>query len=175
MLFSAGLHWITFAPAIFFLGIAGAVQAWGTRGLVGRLGLEALPEQVAALIGLDLDSALTMVATLLAVAMVGTGLARVLSTRLAVTANGVRWERRGLRAHEVTARFETIESVDVEQGFLGRLLGYGTVNVLGRNAIGRRRRIAQPAAFRKVFNDQMSKWLCRDLGTDPRGKRAMTG
>jgi hypothetical protein len=147
VIFSTGLHWITLAPALLCMGIAGAVENWGTSGLVERLGLEALPEQMMATLGFDLDSLIATLAVLVAVVGLGRGLVHALSTHLRVTSSGVHWEQRGFRAHEVSAGFEVIDGVRVEQGLLGRILGYGTVNVLGRNAIGRRRRMSRPEAF----------------------------
>lgn len=170
--YSAGPHWIALEPGAFFLGIAAAVQHWGTSDLVERFELDAIPEQVMSITGSDLDSAITTLALLLGVVALGRGLARVLFTRLRVTPSSVRWEQRGLRSHDLAAGFGSVEGLEVEQGFLGRLLGYGTVNVRGRNAIGRRRRISRPTAFRKACNDQMSTWLCRPLASDPRRKKA---
>ena len=48
-----------------------------------------------------------------------------------------------------------IESVNVDQSLLGRLLGYGTITVIGTG--GTREtfdRIAQPLVFRKAFQEQ---------------------
>lgn len=48
-----------------------------------------------------------------------------------------------------------IESVNVDQSLLGRLLGYGTITVIGTG--GSREtfnRIAHPLAFRKAFQEQ---------------------
>jgi len=48
-----------------------------------------------------------------------------------------------------------IESVNVDQSFLGRLLGYGTITVIGTG--GTREtfdRITDPLAFRRAFQEQ---------------------
>lgn len=48
-----------------------------------------------------------------------------------------------------------IESVNVDQSLLGRILGYGTITVIGTG--GTREtfdRIANPLAFRKAFQEQ---------------------
>jgi hypothetical protein len=161
VVFSTGLHWTTLAPGLFFLAIAGATRNWGTAGLVERLGQEHLAERVQAAIGFDLDTLIVTLALGIGVPVFVRALIRLLGTHFRVTARGLRWEVRG---HDLTAGFETIESVRVDQGLLGRLLGYGTVSVLGRNAIGRRRRVSRPDAFRKAADDHMAAWLCRDLG-----------
>jgi uncharacterized membrane protein YdbT with pleckstrin-like domain len=52
-----------------------------------------------------------------------------------------------------------IESVNVDQSLLGRLLGYGTITVIGTG--GTREtfdRIAHPFAFRKAFQEQESEF-----------------
>jgi hypothetical protein len=169
--FSIGLHWITLVPGFLCLGIAAAVHQWGTTGLAEQVGLEDAVDQVAATIGYDLDAAVVLVAALAGVPWLLTALLRLVSTRLQVSASTVEWKG-GMGAQPVTVSFGAIESLDLEQGALGRLLGYGTLHFRGRNALGRRRSMARPVAFRTVFNDQMSTWLCRDLGGDPRRKRA---
>jgi hypothetical protein len=172
VIFSTGLHWTTLAPGLLFLVVAGAARNWGTAGLLERAGLEALPERVMAATGFELDTLIATLAVVIGVPAFARGLVRALCTSFRVTSRGVRWEQRGFGAHDLWAGFESVESVQVQQGVLGRILGYGTVSVLGRNAIGRRRRIAQPHAFRKAADDQTSKWLCRDLGTGARRKTA---
>ena len=52
-----------------------------------------------------------------------------------------------------------IESVNVDQSLLGRLLGYGTITIIGTG--GTREtfdRIAHPLAFRKAFQEQESEF-----------------
>lgn len=170
VVFSTGPHWITLSPALFCLGIAGAVERWGTGPLVERLGLAVLAEEVA-----TIDFAVGALVVVGVIAGIVVGLLRATSTRLRVTTGGVRWEQRGLGAHDVAAGFDVIDGVQVQQGILGRILGYGTVDVRGRNAIGRRRRIARPDAFRRAVEDQMSTWLCRDLGSGQRRTKLATG
>jgi hypothetical protein len=161
VVFSTGLHWTTLAPGLFFLAIAGATRNWDTAGLVERFGQEELPARVQAATGFDLDTLIVTLALVIGVPVFVRALIRLLGTRFRVTGRGLRWEVRG---HDLTAGFETIESVRVDRGLFGGMLGYGTVTVLGRNAIGRRRRIARPDAFRKAADDSMAAWLCRDLG-----------
>lgn len=48
-----------------------------------------------------------------------------------------------------------IESVNVDQPLLGRLLGYGTITVIGTGGTRETfERIAHPLAFRKAFQEQ---------------------
>src|SRR6185503_10733265 len=101
-IFSAGLHWIAFAPALVCLGIAASVQNWGTHDLVEALGVEAVPEQVMGVTGFDLDTTIVMIALVVAAAAFCRGLLRALTTRLQVTASGVRWKRGGLRTEELS-------------------------------------------------------------------------
>jgi uncharacterized membrane protein YdbT with pleckstrin-like domain len=55
-----------------------------------------------------------------------------------------------------------IESVNVDQSLLGRLIGYGTITVIGTG--GTREtfdRIAHPLAFRKAFQEQEGEFEVR--------------
>jgi hypothetical protein len=169
-IYTASLHWITLAPAVFCLGIAAAVQRWGTSTLFERVGWDTIPAELASTTGFELDATITVLALLIGIPVFIGGVSKIFSTRFRVTASGVRWEH-GRR--DVSAGFGTIGDVEVEQGLFGRLLGYGTVTLRGRNAIGRRRDIARPAEFRAALNNAMSAWLCRDLGQDPRRKKAV--
>lgn len=48
-----------------------------------------------------------------------------------------------------------IESVNVDQSLLGRLLGYGTITVIGTGGTRETfERLAHPVAFRKAFQEQ---------------------
>lgn len=52
-----------------------------------------------------------------------------------------------------------IESVNVDQSLLGRLLGYGTITVIGTGGTRETfERIAHPLAFRKAFQEQESEF-----------------
>ncbi|HET7057261.1 MAG TPA: PH domain-containing protein [Nitrospiraceae bacterium] len=52
-----------------------------------------------------------------------------------------------------------IESVNVDQSLLGRLVGYGTITVIGTGGTRETfHRIAHPLAFRKTFQEQESEF-----------------
>ena len=52
-----------------------------------------------------------------------------------------------------------IESVNVDQSLLGRLVGYGTITVIGTGGTRETfHRIAHPLAFRKAFQEQESEF-----------------
>lgn len=59
------------------------------------------------------------------------------------------------RTHE--NQINRIERINVEQGILGRLLGYGTIVVSGSGgAISRFASVADPLTFRKRIQEQIS-------------------
>lgn len=68
-----------------------------------------------------------------------------------------------------------VESVEVEQGILGRLLDYGTIVVIGSGTTrGRFKNIADPMAFRLHVNDQIEQRTRADspaVMTAGRGER----
>lgn len=109
------LHWIVFAPAIglfcaaAFLRIAiGAVEPSAT--VAGWIGL--------------------IVAAMGAVSLLGTAVTRA-STEIAVTTKRVIHKRGLVWRKSMEMNVEKVESVDVDQSILGRMLGYGTITIKG--------------------------------------------
>ncbi|HKO09599.1 MAG TPA: PH domain-containing protein [Alphaproteobacteria bacterium] len=56
------------------------------------------------------------------------------TTEIAVTDRRVIYKRGFIRRHTIEMNMDKIESVDVDQTILGRILGYGTVTVRGTGA-----------------------------------------
>ena len=57
-----------------------------------------------------------------------------------------------IKRHTVEMNMDKIESVDVDQSLLGRLLNYGTIHVFGTGeGIESLRRIAAPLALRNAI------------------------
>ena len=97
------------------------------------------------------------IALLIAIALVVlAGLASLFSawfrrwtTEVAATDRRVIFKRGFIRRHTVEMNMDKIESVDVDQSILGRILDYGTVTVRGTGAsIEPLPLIASPVAFR---------------------------
>ena len=63
-----------------------------------------------------------------------------------------------IRRETLELNLQRIESVNVDQSLMGRLLGYGTVTIIGTG--GTREpfpRIAHPLEFRKAVQEQLSR------------------
>jgi uncharacterized membrane protein YdbT with pleckstrin-like domain len=73
-------------------------------------------------------------------------------TELAVTDRRVIYKCGFISRHTVEMNMDKIESVDVDQSLLGRMLNYGTIHVLGTGeGIESLRRIAAPLALRNAI------------------------
>ena len=73
-------------------------------------------------------------------------------TEFAVTDRRVIYKCGFISRHTVEMNMDKIESVDVDQSLLGRLLNYGTIHVLGTGeGIESLRRIAAPLALRNAI------------------------
>ena len=112
---------------------AGRISAWALWHLIG-LGIILLP-----LFGVGL--------VFLIIAYV-----RYQSTELAVTTKRVIVKHGFIRRQTVEINLSKVESIQVDQGFLGRMLNFGTLIVAGTGTshaplVG----IADPMAFRRAF------------------------
>lgn len=73
-------------------------------------------------------------------------------TEFVVTDRRVIYKRGLISRHTVEMNMDKIESVDVDQSLLGRMLGYGTIHVLGTGqGIESLPRIAAPLALRNAI------------------------
>jgi uncharacterized membrane protein YdbT with pleckstrin-like domain len=73
-------------------------------------------------------------------------------TEFAVTDRRVIYKCGFISRHTVEMNMDKIESVDVDQSLLGRMLNYGTIHVLGTGeGIESLRRIAAPLALRNAI------------------------
>jgi uncharacterized membrane protein YdbT with pleckstrin-like domain len=133
------LHWVIFLRAYLMLAAAFAV------GILTRLVVSA-PQQV--LIGYAIALLLLVLGV---VAVVGQALARA-ATEMVVTDHRVIVKRGLLSLHTVEMNTDKVESVDVDQSFLGQMLGYGTVTVHGTGARWDPiTLLADPLAFRNAI------------------------
>ena len=73
-------------------------------------------------------------------------------TEFAVTSRRVIYKRGFISRHTAEMNMDKVESVDVDQSLLGRLLDYGTIHVLGTGqGIEHLHRIASPLALRNAI------------------------
>jgi uncharacterized membrane protein YdbT with pleckstrin-like domain len=111
------IHWVVYLPGLVL-------------GLIGIIGLGYMARNGA-------NSALLLfVAVIEAAALVSLARAwfRRWTTEVAVTDRRVIYKRGFVRRHTIEMNMDKIESVDVDQSILGRILGYGTVTVRGTGA-----------------------------------------
>ena len=133
VLLLAKMHWINYVRAIFL-----AVLAL----LVAGFGLIAITAIAFVIAGLLL--------VLSAIAFVRTYL-NVGSTELAVTNQRVIYKTGMLKRDTVEQQLNRIDSVSVDQTYLGRMLGYGEVDIRGSgNSFTPTHKIAHPLEFRKA-------------------------
>lgn len=130
------LHWIVYLPGLVLFAIAVALAA--AIGAAGQLG-NFVPYL---LIALDLVMLVSLL-TLLAAAV------RRWTTEIAVTDRRVIFKRGLIRRHTIEMNMDKVETVDVDQSLVGRLLGYGDIVVRGTgSSIEPFRKIAAPLDFR---------------------------
>jgi uncharacterized membrane protein YdbT with pleckstrin-like domain len=116
VVYETGLHWLIFGRAILVL-IAALALAIGSFYAPGNMGPPLLlAAGIVALFGLVL---------LLA------ALIRRAGTELAVTDQRVVYKSGIIARHTIEMNRAKVESVDVDQSLLGRILGYGTVQLRG--------------------------------------------
>ncbi len=133
IMYRANLHWIIYSAPLFFglVGIVIVASSLGNRYQAALGGLGVLFLIVAGLLGLS----------------------RWIISRtseFAVTNKRVVIKVGLIRRHTLELLLAKVESIGVEQGVLGRILGYGTIVVVGTG--GTREsftNIAQPLEFRK--------------------------
>ncbi len=112
----ARLHWLIYGRAVLLL-VAAAV-----------LGIAALYAQGTAQNVADYGALAVLI---LALVTAGAAAIRRATTELVVTDRRVIFKRGIVSRHTVEMNRAKIESVDVDQSLLGRILGYGTVVVRG--------------------------------------------
>ena len=62
-----------------------------------------------------------------------------------------------IRRQTVELNLQRVESVSVDQTIMGRILGYGTITIIGTGGTREPfRRIAHPLEFRKAVEEQLS-------------------
>ncbi|HEY4862746.1 MAG TPA: PH domain-containing protein [Xanthobacteraceae bacterium] len=113
ILFASTIHWLIYTPAILLLiaAIAATFQTLGGSEFVWRL-----------------ISLLCFAAALLSAARAWF---KRWTTEIAVTNRRIIYKRGFIRRHTIEMNMEKVESVDVNQSLLGRILGYGDVLVRG--------------------------------------------
>ena len=132
------LHWTIFTRAILFGAISFVIFVYTRR-------LEAANARDLGLIGAGLALAVA------ALSFLHAWFLRWI-TELAVTNHRVIYKRGFLRRYTVEMNMDKVETVDVVQSILGRLLGYGTIRVRGTGqGIENLNHVADPVGLRNAI------------------------
>lgn len=127
-------HWRVYIPAACLLLLA--IAALATSSYVAA-NLAPVPQYAAALLAL-------LAAASWLPAFIGRW-----TTELAVTNRRIIFKSGLFRRHTMEMNMSKVESVDVDQSVVGRILGFGTVTIRGTGGgIEPMRNIADPIAFR---------------------------
>ena len=110
------LHWVEYLIAAQFIAVAGVIFALETYGVVKVT-------TTARFVVLAVAALLLLIGI---VKIIGTMIARW-TTEFAVTSHRVVSKRGLIRRDVVEIAIEKVEGVDLQQGIIGRLLGFGTV------------------------------------------------
>jgi uncharacterized membrane protein YdbT with pleckstrin-like domain len=139
IVYSTKLHWIIYWRAIFLIIICiiTAISAWYTAD------------------NQNLSLALVIAAIILALLALSSAFGKFIkqwTTELAVTDRRVIYKERLIARRTLEMNRSRIESVDVYQSILGRLLGYGTITLRGTGGSGEPMpNIEHPLTFRSYI------------------------
>jgi uncharacterized membrane protein YdbT with pleckstrin-like domain len=134
VVYKTGPHWLVYGPAILLLIATVALGVFSQR-----VGTE---YSGAILVAAAACAFVTLIAWL-------RGFIERFFTELAVSDRRVIYKRGILRRHTIEMNMSKVESVDVDQTILGRILGYGVVTIHGTGGgVERLASIADPLAFR---------------------------
>lgn len=129
------LHWIVFLAPALLAGIALLIFTAGADGLAAGTAFLAL-------------AALTGLASAI----------QIQTSEFGVTSRRVLIKTGLISRRSLDLTLGKVESIEVEQGILGRLLDYGTIVVAGSGATRQRfKNIADPMALRLHVNDQIEQ------------------
>lgn len=135
------LHWIVFVRGLLFaiVGLAFLLYGYNAQA-VGRR---------------DMASVLVIVGALLALiggALLANAWFHRWITEISVTTHRVIYKTGFIRRHTVEMNMDKVETVDVDQSILGRLLGFGTIRVRGTGqGIESLRGISDPIGLRNAI------------------------
>jgi uncharacterized membrane protein YdbT with pleckstrin-like domain len=131
------LHWINYFRALLLAALAGGLLLYG--------------EHEATKVGRSATFAGWLLLLIAAITFFGAWFRRLM-TELSVTNHRVIYKSGFIRRHTVEMNMDKVETVNVDQSILGRMLGYGTIHVLGTGqGIEGLSRIARPIMVRNAI------------------------
>ncbi|MGE3770930.1 MAG: PH domain-containing protein [Bdellovibrionales bacterium] len=165
VVYAAKLHWVTYLPSLLLLAISWTLAHYGPASLLYRYTGIAIQQPAL----LEIINYIVFGATVISVLMLFEAYLRIARTELAVT------NRRVLAKFGIVSRttFELflskVEGANVEQGIIGRMLGYGSIHVKGTGTgMTPIDRISHPEFFQRVLLEQIRRRHDSELG-DERG------
>jgi uncharacterized membrane protein YdbT with pleckstrin-like domain len=111
------LHWTVFLRAFLLAAVSVVLMVYGEKSISQSIGRTFV---YLAWIGLAVAAALFLHAAF-----------KRWTTELSVTTHRVIYKRGFIWRHTVEMNMDKVETVNVDQSILGRILGYGTIHVLG--------------------------------------------
>ena len=140
VIYETGLHWLVYGRAIVLFVAAAALS-------VGALYVPHDSQNMA--LGKNLVLGIAGVVLVLAIITTIAAAIRRVTTELAVTDQRVIFKRGIFARYTIEMNRTKVESVDVDQSILGRLLGYGTLMVRGTGgSLEPMESISDPLTFR---------------------------
>jgi membrane protein YdbS with pleckstrin-like domain len=143
--------------------------SWWTQ--VGLLLLAVLTFGIAIAFGvmatLDVTTkrVITGVIVLIGLAFILRAWIRAQSTELAITNRRVIAKFGFVQRHTIEINLEKVEALRVDQGFLGRILNFGTIHITGSGgSVEPIPQIADPLVFRRKFMEATSRPLATSSG-----------
>jgi len=131
------LHWINYLKAFLLLAIAVILLLYGTHDMTKV-------QRTATYVG-------WLVLAVSVVMLLSSWFTRQM-TELSVTNHRVIYKRGFLNRHTVEMNMDKVETVDVDQSILGRMLDFGTIRVRGTGqGIERLERMATPIVLRNAI------------------------
>jgi uncharacterized membrane protein YdbT with pleckstrin-like domain len=131
------LHWINYLKAFLLLAVAVALLLYGAQDATKA-------QRTVTYVG-------WLVLAVAVVMLLAAWFTRQM-TELSVTNHRVVYKTGFLRRHTVEMNMDKVETVNVDQSIMGRILGYGTIHVLGTGqGIEGLRRIAHPIEVRSAI------------------------
>lgn len=149
---AARLHWVIYINAIIFTCIGWALAHFNPVNLLWQYARFQLPEQWMEQ-GLHY---LVMLIVILGVGMIFEAYLRQSRTELVITNRRVMVKFGLVSRHTVELFLSKVEGANIEQGVLGRLLGYGSIHVKGTGTgMTPIDNIANPEIFQRVLLEQI--------------------
>lgn len=161
VIYRAKLHWVIFLlPLVFFVPFIFSILSFAFSA---SFSLSPPPAQARAAMGrvdIDLLTLVVQFAPMLLILTIITGVPSLINyktSEFAVTNKRVLAKYGFIRRRSTEILLTKIEGVIIDQGILGRSLGYGSVIISGTGSLKNHfKKISNPLEFRKIVQNQIS-------------------